>query len=186
MIYIFISGYLIYIFILPLFVYLLCLFIMFIYYVFLFHNLFIYYVYLFHKAKLGYIDVESWFYIEWLVYRYNSTIVEIFILIDWISCLFIGVVLVISSIVIWYSVSYMSHDKTIVRFIILVMLFVRSMVLIVLIPRLFSVLFGWDILGLVSYCLFYLLSELFIIYQLFIIRGVDPMILEWLQIYQIV
>lgn len=91
--------------------------------------------------------------VEWVVYRYNSAIVEIFVLVDWISCLFIRVVLIISSIVIWYRVSYMGQDKSIIRFMILVVLFVSSMVLMILIPSLFRVLFGWDILGLVSYCL---------------------------------
>lgn len=78
---------------------------------------------------------------------------EVFVLVDWVSCLFIRVVLIISSMVIAYRVSYIGGDKSIVRFMVLVLLFVRSIVLIILMPRLFRILFGWDILGLTSYCL---------------------------------
>lgn len=64
-----------------------------------------------------------------------------------------GVVLIISSIVIIYSGSYIANDKTIIRFIILVFLFVLSIVLLILSPNMISILLGWDGLGLVSYCL---------------------------------
>lgn len=62
-------------------------------------------------------------------------------------------VLFISSIVIFYSEDYMSSDRTINRFILLVLLFVLSMVLLIISPNLISILLGWDGLGLVSYCL---------------------------------
>lgn len=69
------------------------------------------------------------------------------------SCLFMSFVLFISSIVIFYSEDYMSSDRTINRFILLVLLFVLSMVLLIISPNLISILLGWDGLGLVSYCL---------------------------------
>lgn len=91
--------------------------------------------------------------VEWLLLRFNSTIIEIFILIDWVSVLFVGVVLVISSIVIIYRVVYIRGDRAFDRFIYLVIIFIISMLIVIMRPRLVRVLFGWDILGLVSYCL---------------------------------
>ena len=66
---------------------------------------------------------------------------------------FIGVVLLISSIVMFYSYVYISADKSISRFVVLVFLFVLSMVFLVLSPNIIRILLGWDGLGLVSYCL---------------------------------
>jgi NADH-ubiquinone oxidoreductase chain 5 len=66
---------------------------------------------------------------------------------------FMGVVLLISSLIILYSSIYMGRDVNINRFIILVFLFVLSIVLLVLSPNLIRILLGWDGLGLVSYCL---------------------------------
>lgn len=61
--------------------------------------------------------------------------------------------MLISSIVIFYSYSYITGDCNISRFIILVFLFVLSMVFLVLSPNIVRILLGWDGLGLVSYCL---------------------------------
>lgn len=61
--------------------------------------------------------------------------------------------LLISSIVMFYSHVYIIEDKRVSRFIILVFLFVLSIVFLVLSPNIVSILLGWDGLGLVSYCL---------------------------------
>jgi len=45
----------------------------------------------------------------------------------------------------------MQEDKFINRFVFIVIMFIVSMLLMII--RLFSILFGWDLLGLVSYCL---------------------------------
>lgn len=74
-------------------------------------------------------------------------------MIDWISCLFIRFVLLISSIVILYRIIYIENDKSLLRFIYLVVLFIISIILIILSPNLIRILIGWDLLGLVSYCL---------------------------------
>jgi len=50
-------------------------------------------------------------------------------------------------------VGYMRGDKFISRFLFLVSIFVLSILLIILRPRLIRILLGWDLLGLVSYCL---------------------------------
>jgi len=48
---------------------------------------------------------------------------------------------------------YIEGDKNIDRFILLVFIFIISMIIMILSPNIFSILFGWDGLGLVSYCL---------------------------------
>lgn len=72
---------------------------------------------------------------------------------DWISLIFISFVLFISSLVIYYSDEYMSSDIYIVRFIMLVLIFVFSIILLIIRPNLVRILLGWDGLGLVSYVL---------------------------------
>jgi NADH-ubiquinone oxidoreductase chain 5 len=61
--------------------------------------------------------------------------------------------LIISSLVILYSKDYIIGDFNLNRFIILVLLFVFSMMLLIIRPNLIRILLGWDGLGLVSYCL---------------------------------
>nr|YP_010954752.1 NADH dehydrogenase subunit 5 [Dorcus tityus]WMW30137.1 NADH dehydrogenase subunit 5 [Dorcus tityus] len=83
----------------------------------------------------------------------NSNSIVMSILLDWMSLLFAGFVLFISSMVIFYSYEYMGGDLMINRFIMLVVMFVASMLLLIFSPNLISILLGWDGLGLVSYCL---------------------------------
>lgn len=59
----------------------------------------------------------------------------------------------ISSIIILYRIVYMIGDKNIRRFIGLIRLFIYSIILIIISPNLIRILFGWDGLGLRSYCL---------------------------------
>ncbi|YP_010307977.1 NADH dehydrogenase subunit 5 (mitochondrion) [Achroia grisella] len=92
-------------------------------------------------------------FLEWEVITLNSVSVVMSILLDWMSLLFMMFVLLISSVVIYYSKSYMSSELNLNRFIILVLLFVFSMILLIISPNIVSILLGWDGLGLVSYCL---------------------------------
>lgn len=75
------------------------------------------------------------------------------ILLDYISCFFLRVVLCISSNVIWYRKSYIHSDLNANRFIILVLGFVISIILLIVSPNILRILLGWDGLGLISYCL---------------------------------
>lgn len=61
--------------------------------------------------------------------------------------------LLISRLVIIYRRDYINADKFINRFIILVLIFVLSIILLIISPNLVRILLGWDGLGLVSYCL---------------------------------
>nr|AML26024.1 NADH dehydrogenase subunit 5 [Staphylinidae sp. BMNH 1274245] len=91
--------------------------------------------------------------IEMNLFMINSSSVEMVLLLDWMSTLFMSFVLYISSMVIYYSQEYMAGDKFMNRFIMLVLMFVMSMMLLIISPNLISILLGWDGLGLVSYCL---------------------------------
>nr|APX40402.1 NADH dehydrogenase subunit 5 [Batophila aerata] len=91
--------------------------------------------------------------IEYNMMNLNSVSVIYIMLFDWMSLMFMGFVLFISSMVIFYSEEYMSMDLSKNRFIILIFLFVLSMMLMIISPNLISILLGWDGLGLVSYCL---------------------------------
>nr|YP_009443272.1 NADH dehydrogenase subunit 5 [Dendrolimus kikuchii]ATQ37411.1 NADH dehydrogenase subunit 5 [Dendrolimus kikuchii] len=92
-------------------------------------------------------------FLEWEIISFNSMNIVMSILLDWMSFLFMMYVLLISSVVIYYSKSYMSSEMNLSRFIILVLLFVFSMILLIISPNIISILLGWDGLGLVSYCL---------------------------------
>nr|NP_982329.1 NADH dehydrogenase subunit 5 [Drosophila simulans]AAF77298.1 NADH dehydrogenase subunit 5 [Drosophila simulans]AAF77312.1 NADH dehydrogenase subunit 5 [Drosophila simulans]AAF77325.1 NADH dehydrogenase subunit 5 [Drosophila simulans]AAF77337.1 NADH dehydrogenase subunit 5 [Drosophila simulans]AAF77350.1 NADH dehydrogenase subunit 5 [Drosophila simulans] len=93
------------------------------------------------------------YFIEWEVVSLNSSSIVMTFLFDWMSLLFMSFVLMIASLVIFYSKEYMSNDNNINRFIMLVLMFVLSMMLLIISPNLISILLGWDGLGLVSYCL---------------------------------
>nr|YP_010701659.1 NADH dehydrogenase subunit 5 [Sphaerophoria philanthus]WCJ53220.1 NADH dehydrogenase subunit 5 [Sphaerophoria philanthus] len=93
------------------------------------------------------------YFLEWELVSLNSMNIVMTFLFDWMSLMFMSFVLLISSLVIYYSKEYMIHDKNINRFIMLVLMFVLSMMFLIISPNLISILLGWDGLGLVSYCL---------------------------------
>nr|QNV11710.1 NADH dehydrogenase subunit 5 [Suillia notata] len=103
--------------------------------------------------SLFFLSNEWSFFLEWEVLSLNSMSIVMTFLFDWMSLLFMSFVLMISSLVIYYSKEYMSGDENINRFIMLVLMFVMSMMLLIISPNLVSILLGWDGLGLVSYCL---------------------------------
>nr|YP_010429003.1 NADH dehydrogenase subunit 5 [Sephisa princeps]USO21347.1 NADH dehydrogenase subunit 5 [Sephisa princeps] len=92
-------------------------------------------------------------FIEWEIISFSSMNIVMSILLDWMSLLFMMFVCLISSSVIYYSKSYMKSDLNLNRFILLVLLFVFSMLLLIISPNMISIFLGWDGLGLVSYCL---------------------------------
>nr|YP_009491796.1 NADH dehydrogenase subunit 5 [Cardiodactylus muiri]AWI49108.1 NADH dehydrogenase subunit 5 [Cardiodactylus muiri] len=92
-------------------------------------------------------------FLDWNVISFNSCNLLMVILLDFKSLMFLSFVMHISSLVIYYSEEYMVGDYNLVRFIILVLMFVLSMMFLIISPNLISILLGWDGLGLVSYCL---------------------------------
>nr|YP_010596259.1 NADH dehydrogenase subunit 5 [Alnetoidia dujuanensis]WAJ60478.1 NADH dehydrogenase subunit 5 [Alnetoidia dujuanensis] len=109
---------------------------------------------LFFYNSVMFINSGGSVFFEWKLIELNSFNIYYVLLFDWISCLFISVVLFISSMVTFYSMNYMGlYSYTSNRFLFLVIMFVLSMVLMIISPNLVSILLGWDGLGLVSYCL---------------------------------
>nr|UEP13618.1 NADH dehydrogenase subunit 5 [Asarkina ericetorum] len=96
---------------------------------------------------------ELIYFFEWELVSLNSMSISMTFLFDWMSLMFMSFVLLISSLVIYYSKEYMMEDMNINRFIMLVLMFVLSMMFLIISPNLISILLGWDGLGLVSYCL---------------------------------
>nr|UOU85286.1 NADH dehydrogenase subunit 5 [Compsobata cibaria] len=107
----------------------------------------------FFSMGLWFLLNELVYFLEWEVVSLNSTSIIMTFLFDWMSLIFMSFVLMISSLVIYYSKEYMESDYNINRFIMLVLMFVLSMMLLIISPNLISILLGWDGLGLVSYCL---------------------------------
>nr|AYM85006.1 NADH dehydrogenase subunit 5 [Copiocera sp. OR333] len=92
-------------------------------------------------------------FIEWELFNLNGSMIIMTLILDWMSLIFMSFVMYISSLVIYYSSDYMSGEKNMNRFILIVLMFILSMVFLIISPNLISILLGWDGLGLVSYCL---------------------------------
>nr|AYW52318.1 NADH dehydrogenase subunit 5 [Anthribidae sp. 9 ACP-2013] len=90
---------------------------------------------------------------EYNLIFFNSFEIIYFLYLDWMTFMFVSFVCFISSMVLFYSIDYMSNEKFKARFSMLVILFVLSMMMMIISPNLISILLGWDGLGLVSYCL---------------------------------
>nr|AII02276.1 NADH dehydrogenase subunit 5 [Micropterix calthella] len=91
--------------------------------------------------------------IEWDVINMNSINFSMSMIIDWMSLLFMSFVLLISSMVMFYSKSYMKSDLNMMRFTMLILLFVSSMIMLIISFNMFFILLGWDGLGLISFLL---------------------------------
>ena len=71
------------------------------------------------------------YFFEWELFSLNRRLVVYIFLIDWIRLIFISFVLFISALVIFYRKDYIAEDKNINRFILLVLLFVFSIILLI-------------------------------------------------------
>nr|YP_010937275.1 NADH dehydrogenase subunit 5 [Ixodes anatis]WKW95232.1 NADH dehydrogenase subunit 5 [Ixodes anatis] len=104
-------------------------------------------------GSLYIIFINKIFIIEYMLFSLMNVEVKLYFLIDWISMLFLFVVMFVSAMVIIYSDSYMSYDMNKNYFCVMVLLFVLSMILLIMCPNMLMIIVGWDGLGLVSYCL---------------------------------
>nr|WNV22586.1 NADH dehydrogenase subunit 5 [Psylliodes dulcamarae] len=120
---------------------------------FIFSRLFLFFSLIFLSFSINLIIKDYIFIIEFNFISLNSVNFIYIILMDWMASMFMSFVLFISSMVIYYSEEYMSADLNKNRFILLVVMFVISMMMMIISPNLVSILLGWDGLGLVSYCL---------------------------------
>nr|ALD88450.1 NADH dehydrogenase subunit 5 [Megachile sculpturalis] len=91
--------------------------------------------------------------LEWNIYSYSSMNFNFLIYLDYVCLMFLFVVSLISFVVLLYSLDYMKGDLFLNRFVFLLFMFVMSMYFMILSPNILTILFGWDWLGLISYCL---------------------------------
>nr|YP_010850290.1 NADH dehydrogenase subunit 5 [Tomicus minor]WGH11781.1 NADH dehydrogenase subunit 5 [Tomicus minor] len=105
----------------------------------------------FMSIYLVYFDMKV--YMEYLFINFNSLDIIYMMYLDWVSMMFMGFVLFISSMIFKYMGGYMGEDPNLKRFIMLVSLFVVSMMLMIMSLNFITILLGWDMLGLVSYIL---------------------------------
>ena len=91
--------------------------------------------------------------IEWEIFSLFSSNISLVIILDFMSLFFFRLVCLISGSVILFSTSYIKDEIYFSRFIILVILFVFSILLLIASPNIISLLLGWDGLGVTSYLL---------------------------------
>jgi NADH-quinone oxidoreductase subunit L len=72
---------------------------------------------------------------------------------DTLSAVMVGMVTLISTLIHIYSVGYMSHDRTVPRFMAYLSLFTFAMLMLVTSDNLLQLFFGWEGVGLASYLL---------------------------------
>lgn len=120
---------------------------------------FLFFIFLFTlRIRLFFLGVRFLIYdylfiFEFELFSLNRRIVVFLIFFDWIRLIFMSFVLLISRLVIYYRKDYIYGDLNINRFILIVLLFVFSIIILIISPNLIRILLGWDGLGLVSYCL---------------------------------
>nr|AXI98617.1 NADH dehydrogenase subunit 5 [Pseudoniphargus mateusorum] len=92
-------------------------------------------------------------FLEWEVFYCGSSGFVMSLIFDWMSLMFLGAVSFISGCIMKYSYYYMNGEVNFLRFVIILLLFVGSMMVLIVSPNLVSLLLGWDGLGLSSYIL---------------------------------
>lgn len=108
---------------------------------------------LFWLLGLNFLFYDYSVLVDWEILNINSCSLVFTLFFDFVSLIFMGCVLYISAMVVYYSKSYIRSDIYRVRFLFLVLIFVLSILFIIISPNLIRILLGWDGLGLVSYCL---------------------------------
>nr|YP_010261474.1 NADH dehydrogenase subunit 5 [Brachymeria lasus]UIB40556.1 NADH dehydrogenase subunit 5 [Brachymeria lasus] len=91
--------------------------------------------------------------VYWNILNINSMEFNMLMFFDWMTFMFIFIVFFISSMIMIYCVDYMSHEYNKNMFLLLMIFFIFSMMLLVISPNLMSILLGWDGLGLISFVL---------------------------------
>lgn len=104
-------------------------------------------------ASLSLSYLSSSLYISFSLFSLQSYPFVVSFYLDWISSWFMTSVLLISTIVAFYSYNYMAPYSKPRYFIVLTTLFVLSMLLVVTMSDLFFLMLGWDGLGVVSFFL---------------------------------
>nr|YP_010154771.1 NADH dehydrogenase subunit 5 [Amegilla calceifera]QQX28006.1 NADH dehydrogenase subunit 5 [Amegilla calceifera] len=98
--------------------------------------------------------LNSFIIIEWSIMNFNSNNMNMIIIMDNKSTIFMATVSLITAMMILYSTEYMKMDNfSMNKFTLLTLMFYCSMMILISSPNMLSVIIGWDGLGLISYCL---------------------------------
>lgn len=98
-------------------------------------------------------QINESFILEWNLTSINSTIISFPILLEARRTLFIFTVSFISFNVLLFSKVYIRGDVNLQRFTKIVILFIRSIILLILCPNMIIILLGWDGLGVTRFLL---------------------------------
>nr|ARO74692.1 NADH dehydrogenase subunit 5 [Mexistrophia reticulata] len=115
--------------------------------------LFIMFMFLLSYYIMIMITGKSSFVLDLQLMVLNSYPVCYSIIVDYISLSFSALVCLVAFSVFWFAVDYMKEELFYWRFMWLLFLFVISMILLIFSQSLFSLLLGWDGLGITSYLL---------------------------------
>jgi NADH-quinone oxidoreductase subunit L len=91
--------------------------------------------------------------VAWSFYSTSTLAIDVAFRVDALSSVMLFVVLGVGFLIHFYSIEYMSHDPSIVRFFAYLNMFVFFMLLLILGDNLFLLFVGWEGVGLASYCL---------------------------------
>ncbi len=123
------------------------------YKIFLFNiSFFFFFGFFFFFISFFFLGFRFSIYFHWKFY-FSSFYISFPLYLDFISCIFISIVLLIRGSIIFYREYYIIIEVYKIRFFFLIFLFVLSIIFLIICPRLFCILLGWDGLGLVSYLL---------------------------------
>ena len=104
--------------------------------------------------RLNFLIINYEIILEWNIFRINSIKINIFIILNYKTILFIFLVIFISSIIYIYRIRYINlNNYYLKRFYYLIILFILSIIILILRPNILTIILGWDGLGLISYCL---------------------------------
>ncbi len=106
-----------------------------------------------HVALQGHHEIVPLHLLSWIDTGPNGLQVDWTLRFDTLSVLMIAVVTIVSFMVHVYSVGYMSHDKSIPRFMAYLSLFTFFMLMLVTADNFVQMFFGWEGVGLASYLL---------------------------------
>nr|YP_011033016.1 NADH dehydrogenase subunit 5 [Pardosa pseudoannulata]WRI06651.1 NADH dehydrogenase subunit 5 [Pardosa pseudoannulata] len=95
---------------------------------------------------------NTFIYISIPLINLNIINIPFSFIMDWISCLFLSTVLMISSMILMFSMYYIPKKEH-KKFSLMLIMFVLSMIILIISNNMFLVLLGWDMLGLSSYIL---------------------------------
>nr|YP_010460097.1 NADH dehydrogenase subunit 5 [Lycosa shansia]UUC05144.1 NADH dehydrogenase subunit 5 [Lycosa shansia] len=95
---------------------------------------------------------NSFIYISIHLINFNMINIPFSFIIDWISSLFLFTVLMISSMILMFSIYYVP-EKEHKKFSLMLIMFVMSMIILIISNNMLLLLLGWDMLGMSSYIL---------------------------------